>query len=93
MAPSYWDQPIEPPRLNRWLADRRRSVRFILLAVDAALVVYLVLGTLDGGLPWSAYLQLLVWVSVTATFGWLIPSGVDRWRHTRDVAGTSSTDL
>lgn len=80
MAPSYWDQPIEPPRANKWLADHRRPVRFALLAIDSALVLYLIVGTVAGGLPWYAYLQLLVWASVTTTFGWLIPSGVDRWR-------------
>lgn len=80
MAPSYWDQPMKPPRVNKWLADHRRPVRVVLFTLNAALILYLILGTLAGGLPWYAYLQLVVWASVTTTLGWVVPSGVDRWR-------------
>ena len=63
--------------MAKWIADHRVLTRIVLITIDVGLVALLVAGSLSGGNPWYAYLQLVVWGVVTVNFGWTIPRSVD----------------
>ena len=76
--PDRWT--YRPSTAQVWLADHRQVVRTIGVLVTAALMVYLIVGSLADPLPWYAYGQLVIYGSFTVVLGWLTPRDVDTWR-------------
>jgi hypothetical protein len=76
-----WSRIPPQPRWIQWLADRRVAVRVVLLILDLAIVLTLVYMFGQGYRQWWNVLQILVWASITAQFGWFLPRQVDKWRE------------
>ena len=60
-------------------------MRIIGVAATAAVLTYLVFGSLNGPLPWYAHGQLVIYSGFTIVLGWLTPREIDRWRASQPL--------
>lgn len=66
------------------------GVRALFFAIDAALIVMIILSLIWGEVWWQLYFQAVLWPWLTYQAGWLVPATVDRWRSDQGASGASA---